>query len=294
MGTCLSTELSGVADELSRRLAVESRPRVLGLVERFGVFVVQAFGVASLGNVSAAHIEAFIRSSTNDGQLPSVATMRLRRSTIRSLFRTARELGIVHGDPTMDVVLPSRTNETARALTDLEVQCCRRVALEDLTSTRLAVPWALGEATGRTAEIPYVCALDLDLPQARVWMHGSSNTDARWGALTRWGVTQLERHLRDHPGACDARALTFRGSVNPESRRAHSSQAIRETLRRAGLTADPDIRPASLTAWAGRQVLCSTGRIETAARALGMRSLDGAARLLGWDWTTLTATQPDE
>ena len=32
-------------------------------------------------------------------------------------------------------------------------------------------------------------------------------------------------------------------------------------------------------------MLCSTGRIDDAARALGMRSLDGAARLLGWDWT---------
>ena len=176
----------------------------------------------------------------------------------------------------------------------VEVQRCRRAALEDLTSTRLAVPWALGEATARTAEIPYLSVTDLDLPRARVWIHGSSNTEARWSTLTKWGVTQLERHLREHARPENAQSLTFRGSDNAESRRAHSSQAIRETLRRAGLTTDPDVRPASLTAWAGRQVLSSTGRIDTAAHALGMRSLDGAARLLGWDWTTVAEATSNE
>ena len=289
MESCLSAELSRIGQDLAPQLAAESVPRVLGLVERFGMFIDRAFCVKRLADVSAAHVDAFVRSSTSEGRVPSVATMRLRRSTLRSLFRTARELGLVEGDPTIDVALPSRTNEAARALTDLEVQRCRRVALEDLSSTRLTVPWALGEATARTAEIPYSCPADLDLARARVWIHGSSNTEARWGALTKWGVAQLERHLREHPAQCGTQSLTFRGSGNPESRRAHSSQAIHETLRRAGLAADPDVRPSSLAAWAGRQVLCSTGRIDVAARALGMRSLDGAARLLGWDWTCDTS-----
>jgi integrase len=265
-------------------LSLESRPRVLGLMDRFGRFVVRAFGVTSLADVAPAHVEAFVRSSTAGGGLPSVATMRLRRSTLRLLFRTARDLGLVEGDPTLDLVLPSRTNEAARPLTDLEVQRCRRAALEDLMSTRLAVPWALGEATARTAEIPHLRVSDLDLAGGRVWIHGSSNTEPRWGSLTTWGTGQLERHVRHHQPADDDDALTHRGSENPESRRAHSSQAIRETLQRAGLTADPYVRPASLTAWAGRQILCATGRIDAAGRALGMRSLDGAARLIGWDW----------
>jgi integrase/recombinase XerC len=78
--------------------------------------------------------------------------------------------------------------------------------------------------------------------------------------------------------------LSLSRTSNSESRRAHSSQAIRETLRRAGLLADSEVRPASLTAWAGQQVLNETGRVDEVARALGMRSLDGAARLIGWDW----------
>jgi integrase len=286
--------LAALHDELNRAknlllsgqgLSAQSKPRVLGLVDRFGLFVVRAFGVASLAEVTPAHVEAFVRSASANGELPSVATMRLRRSTLRLLFRTARDLGLVEGDPTLDVVLPPRNNEAARPLTGLEVQRCRRAALEDLTSTRLAVPWALGEATARTAEIPHLRVGDLDLSAGRVWIHGSSKTDARWGSLSPWGVAQLERYLRENPPSNDA-SLTYRGSGNPESRRAHSSQALRETLRRVGLTTDPYVRPASLAGWAGRQVLCATGRIDAAARALGMRSLDGAARFIGWDWTS--------
>ena len=59
----------------------------------------------------------------------------------------------------------------------------------------------------------------------------------------------------------------------------------RETLRRAGLAGEPDVRPVSVAAWAGAQILEETGQIEAVARALGMRSLDRAARLIGWDWT---------
>jgi integrase len=283
----LHNELAQVAKQLTteRSLSMESGPRVLGLVDRFELFVGRAFGVTALARVTQPHVEAFVRSTNANGELPSVATMRLRRSTLRLLFRTARDLGLVKGDPTLDVVLPSRTNEAARPLTDLEVQRCRRAALEALTSTRLTVPWALGEATARTAEIPHLRVGDLDLASSRIWIHGSNNTQARWGSITTWGIGQLERHLRDCSTADDDASLTYRGSENAESRRAHSSQAIRETLQRAGLTADPYVRPASLAAWAGRQVLCATGRIDATARVLGMRSLDGTARLIAWDWT---------
>lgn len=286
MCACLVDELHQIACCLdgAGRLSSESRPRVLGLGERFCAFAARAYSVASLAEVTSEQARAFVMASSADGRPASVATMRLRRSTLRLLFRTARELGLVAGDPTVDLVLPPRTNEAARALTDLEVQQCRRVALEDLTSTRLVVPWALGEATARTAEIPHLVVGDLDLARGRVWIHGSTNTKPRWGALTSWGVRQLERHLREH-GLTDKRvSLTFRGTDNLESRRAHSSQAIRETMQRAGLTVDKSVRPQSLAAWAGRGVLTETGRIELAAQALGMRSLDGTAWFVGWEW----------
>jgi integrase len=282
----LSAELSAIAEALRPTLAFESVPRTLGLVDRFGRFVDRAFGVRSLGEVEPPQVEAFVRATGAGGAQPSVATMRLRRSVLRSAFRVGRDLGFVESDPTVDVVLPSRTSRAPRPLTDLEVQRCRRVALEDLTSTRLAIPWALGESTARTGEIPYLRVGDLDLERRRVWIHGSTNTDDRWGALTAWGTSQIERHLRDHSLTDPVAHLSQSATKNRESRRAHSSQAVRETLERSGLLTSPDVRPASLAAWAGQRVLSETGRIDDVARALGMRSLDGAARLIGWDWAT--------
>jgi integrase/recombinase XerC len=288
MSRDLRAALDQVAAELrgQRKLSVESEPRVLGLFDRFGAFVGRAFGVASLANVSGEHVEAFVRASTGAGRVPSVATMRLRRSALRLLFRTARELGFVEGDPTVDLVLPSRTNEAARPLTDAEVDACRRVCLHDLGTTRLSVAWALGEATARTAEIPHVTLGDVDLANRRVWLRGSAKTEPRWGELTEWGAVQVARHVRGLRNVERDTALAYDGSGNLESRRSFSSQAIRETLQRAGLTGDPYVRPASLTAWAGVGVMRTTRRIEAVALALGVRSLDAAARVIGWDWTT--------
>jgi hypothetical protein len=108
MGRDLRGTLDLLAAELRGRgrLSVESEPRVLGLFERFSSFVARAFGITTLGEVSGEQVEAFVRASTRTGEVPSVATMRLRRSALRLMFRTARELGLVEGDPTVDVVLP--------------------------------------------------------------------------------------------------------------------------------------------------------------------------------------------
>src|SRR5205823_3787697 len=113
MGRELRAALDRIAAELRGRgrLSVESEPRVLGLFERFGGFVSRGSGLGRLGDVSGDQVEAFVRASTSSGRPPSVATMRLRRSALRLLFRTARELGLLEGDPTVDLVLPSRRNE---------------------------------------------------------------------------------------------------------------------------------------------------------------------------------------
>lgn len=279
----------------TRRISQQSEPRVFGLIERFTTFVQRAYGIERLEKVTATHVEAFVRSSTiRDGAEPSIATMRLRRSTVRLFFRTARDLGLGAGDPTLDVVLPSRTNRAARPLSDNEIERCRRASLHDLKSTRLSVPWALGEATARTAEIPCLTVSDLDLANGWVWIHGSHNTKARWGILTSWGLTQLARRVSDLGRKPDPTVQLARSaSGNAESRRAYSSQALRETLTRAGLADKAGVRPASLAAWAGVQILTRTGRIDAVARALGLRSLDAAARAIDWNWRDLEHNPAD-
>lgn len=286
----LGRPLAGAIDRVARELAAggalsaQSHRRMVELLERFGRFV--AIGqVACLDDVTPELVRAFVNAPSAKGGAPGIATRRLRRSAVRLLFRAARGLGLVAGDPTIDLELPPRSLRTARPLTDEEVTLCRTAALHSLTSTRLAAAWALAEAAARTAELPHLRVADLELDRARVWIHGSPRAEARWGPVSAWGQLQLERRLRELGQPADrSTLLVCGGNGSMESRQASSCQAIGETLRRAGLATEPDIRPVSVAAWAGTRVLTDTGRIEEAARVLGCRSLDAAARLIGFDW----------
>ncbi len=106
------------------------------------------------------------------------------------------------------------------------------------------------------------------------------------------GVSSATGASRRSPGASPSLGaspdtpLVYEGAGGGESRQASACAAISETLRRAGLAGEPDVRPVSVAAWAGARILEQTGQIEAVARALGVRSLDRAARLIGWDWTT--------
>lgn len=280
-----------VAAELTESavLSEQSLLRMLELIGRFGRFVVEGLDVHSLDEVTAAHVGMFVRAHGRDHVGASVATMHLRRSAVRLLFRTARGLGMTDSDPTLDLVLDARSSVVGRPLTDDEVGVCRTAALQSLTSTRLSAAWALAEATARTAELPHLRVGDLDLDAGRVWIHGSPRTKPRWGAIHKWGVLQLARHVRDLGHDPDPETLlTYYGSGPAQSLQASSCQAVGETLRRAGLGGESDVRPISVVGWAGGRIYADTRQIEAAARALGVRSLDRAARLIGLDWQDST------
>ena len=63
-----------------------------------------------------------------------------------------------------------------------------------------------------------------------------------------------------------------------------ASIAIATTLRRAGLAREPDVRPASVAAWAGARAFAGGVPINGIASMLGIRSLDRTAEFIGWDW----------
>jgi integrase/recombinase XerC len=80
--------------------------------------------------------------------------------------------------------------------------------------------------------------------------------------------------------------VVYAGASGPRSGQVSACLAIDDVLRRAGLSAEPDVRPSSIAAWAGRRILAETDRIDVVARRLGMRSLDRTARFIAWDWNT--------
>jgi integrase len=262
-------------------LSGQSRPRFVATADRFFSFCARGFGLRSLDEVTAEIAHAFVMAPSEDRE-PSVATMHLRRAVLRFAFRQARELGLADHDPCVDLVLPPRSGLAARPLTHDEIVVCRSFSLTSLTNTRTPAAWALAESTARTAEIPHIRVRDLDLDGCRVWLHGSPRTVERWAPLTAWGLVQLERRVAAIDGAAAPLVYTANGSA--ASGQASSCIAVSDTLMRAGLSGEPDLRPISVAAWAGRSLLDQTGRIDAVARLLGVRSLDRAARIVAWDW----------
>jgi integrase/recombinase XerC len=208
--------------------------------------------------------------------------MQNRRSAVRLLFRAARRLGLVDGDPTLDVVLPARVSTGFRPLTDDEIALGRDAAEWWMSSQRFSAVWALAEATARGAELGAVRVENLDLGNGQVWLSGGTRVDSRWAPLTEWGIAVLERRVASigHDGF-----VAYRGTDPGTAGRISAASAITAVLTRAGLRDEPDIRPSSVAAWTGRTVFNQTGDIAAAAQVMGSRSLDHAARMIGWDWT---------
>lgn len=261
---------------------VEAR-RVVHLLRRFERFCDQGFGVDSLVGVSSPIASAFVNAPGPDGATASVSLRHLRRLAIRLLFRVARSAGVEVGDPTLDLILPPRSTLATRPLTNDEVFLCRGVAQWSLSDTRRAAAWALAETSCRTAELPYVTVGDTDIEGGRVWIRGGSRTTDRWGSLSGWGREHLALHLAVL-GPDPALRVLYSGADPAGAGQVSACTALQDVLTRAGLTGEPDVRASSVAAWAGRQILADTGRIDLVARGLGVRSLDRAARIIGWDW----------
>jgi integrase len=267
-------------------LSAQTHDRLVSTLTRFAAFAERGFGVSTLSNCSPDIALAFITAPSSGGEAkpPSISTMHFRRSAVRLLFREARRVGLSDGDPTLDLALPPRSSLRLRPLTDDEVAICRSSALRSLSETRLPSAFALAEATVRTSEIPRIRVEDVHLAEGRVWIHGGSKTADRWGTLSSWGAEQLARRLRRLAKLPTFTPIVYEGRGSAQSAQASACVAISTVLRAAGLGSEPDVRPASIAAWSGATTFRQGAQIEEVARVLGVRSLDQAARLIGWDW----------
>src|SRR5947209_3463754 len=159
------------------RFTEQSAHRLLQLMSRFASFA-ETSGVDDAATIAPDLVEGFVRARSRSLQVPSPATMHLRRSAVRLLFQEGRRLGSVSSDPTLDLLLPPRTNLRTRPLTDEEMLVCRSACLRTLSETRQPAAWALAEATARSAEISEIRVRDLDLASGVVLIRGSTKTDA--------------------------------------------------------------------------------------------------------------------
>jgi hypothetical protein len=261
----------------------ESLRRALTYIRRFaGRLGLE--GVTSVREITHAHAWAFLHEAHAGSHQPepSLVLMTARRDAIRLVVRTARLLQLVDPsfDPTVDIVLSTPPKVPRRPLTDAEELLGRLAADAAPLHSRRSAAWALGQASGNIGELAVALRRDLDLEADRVWLRGTGNRVPRWGSLTPWGVDRLAARVRGLDEDPDTPLVGGTGTLR--SALAASTTTIIEVLELAGLR-DGFVVP-SLPNWAGRRAFDQTGRIEEAARTLGLRSLDRAARAIGWTW----------
>jgi site-specific recombinase XerD len=269
----------------------QTRARMSETAERFRRRAAAA-GVTALGAVTPSQARGFVLAPTGSGRRPELATQHARRTSVRTLFRTARLLGIASSDPTLDLRLPPRGTLAARPLTDDEVTLCRASAQMPRggTASVRTAAWALGEAGAVTSEITAVRARDLDDHRSprTVRLPGTRRHDPRTVPLTPWasGVLQRRVALLLSAGATGDVVLAYGGQAPPGGAKAQASvcNALREVLDAAGLTQEADVRPASLRNWVGRTAYDNGAPIEHVARVLGLRTLDAAAEDIALTW----------
>jgi integrase/recombinase XerC len=243
----------------------------------------------------AEWIDARLGGQRRRGAKPSPSTRHTRRNSARVFFRILRRLDLHTGDPTLDIALPQRPGGAARPLTAAEMDLLR-LACEGRGETRLPTVLALAEATVSSGEMSRVLLRNFCPEERRIWIPGTNRRQARWGYLTPWGhrvLTQRVATLRAS-GADEDTPLTYQGRADPESSeslQAAASIAMRELLDDAGLTGLPGVVPASMSSAMGLRVYQANGDLVLAARALGIASLDRAARTLGLDPATIVVDE---
>jgi hypothetical protein len=277
----------------SGELAPDSLALYSGFWSRFGSFCEQGLGITDADEVGQSHVWDFLHATRAEGGETSIATRHLRRSALRLLYKKGRTLGLVHTDPTLDLVLPPRSVLKARPLTDDEVDLCRLWALGGGGEHRLAMVWALAEASARPSEIPLVTLGDVDVAGGRVNLAGVTNrAEPRWAALTSWGAVhigfQIERlRSRRRPVWTPETPLVRWRPDTLKAPKNAASMAIIAVLRSAGIHAEPDVRPSSVTGWRGACLLRDGATIDEVALVLGTRSLDATARMIDFDWRSI-------
>ncbi|WP_335940243.1 hypothetical protein [Streptomyces sp. PTD5-9] len=290
-GEITVAEAAELVADIWRKAAVDGAmseqtvEKFIQLTDRF-IRYAKAQDTLALADVDAGLTGAFItargRSRRGKVAVAAISTMRLRRSVLRTFFRTARQLLLTDADPTLDIALPGRPERRIRPLDALEAELCRHFAQLTEGATRHAAVLALALSGVHSAEVARVLPEHVDLAGCRVFAAGSARIASRWCDLDRWSVQCLRRRIEGLP--TPVVPLIGTGGGTPPQQQARICVALRDVLVRAGLADDLSLRPASITAYAGRAAFEASGRVEDAARVLGMGSLDRTAELVGYDW----------
>jgi hypothetical protein len=236
---------------------------------------------------AALDAEEWVFSAVRRGNTTSdaaVATLRLRRATIRALYVTARSLGLATARPLRDLELPLPDAGAGKRPVDDDEMLLLRETADTQRGTRAPVCLALGRCGAGTIEMGQVLTPDINLEDRTLLLRGSSRIGARTVRIWNdWDFEVIEHWLATHfpdlgTSTPTAPLLATDREHDVQSAMSASLSAL---ITDARLNARNEITPNSVRAWSGLRVLrANDGDLFATAAYLGYTSLDKTIALL--------------
>lgn len=263
-----------------------------------------ALGLPRLDDITDAVAQAFIDAPGRNrhGHLtptPADSTRRVRKSAVDALFATCRGLGLTTKAPLIDLPpIPRSTRLPAGRLTDTDIDQLRFHAERGMPQTRHAAVLGLLLSGQHTAEIGFTRTTDLDFEHNRVWSCGATRVAARYCSLDTWAHEVLRLRadfVRAHTAPNEPHTLATIADSPAYRRQSSVCTAFGETVHASGTA--PGGRPAQprdIHTWTAAKTLAASGQIADVALRFGLSSLDGAARLAGYEWRPALSWEGEE
>ncbi|WP_369032356.1 hypothetical protein [Streptomyces adonidis] len=263
-----------------------------------------ALGLTRLDDITDIVAQSFIDAPGHNrhGRLiptPAGSTRRVRKSGVDALFAACRALGLSTQAPLIDLPpIPRSARLSASRLTDADIDELRFHSERGMPHTRHAAVLGLLLSGQHTAEIGFTLITDLDFGHNRVWSLGAARITARYCPLDDWARDVLRLRadfVRAHTAPDQPHALATVADSPAYRRQSSVATAFGETVRSSGTAPDGrPARPRDVTSWAAAKTLAESGQIADVALRFGLSSLDGAARLAGYEWRPSPTGEDEE
>lgn len=263
-----------------------------------------ALGLTRLDDITDTVAQSFIDAPGHNrhGQVtpvPADSTRRVRKSAVDALFATCRALGLTTKAPLIDLPpIPRSARLPTGRLTDADIDQLRFHSERGMPHTRHAAVLGLLLSGQHTAEIGFTLATDLDFGHNRVWSLGATRITARYCPLDDWAREVLRLRadfVREHTAPDEPQTLATTAGSPAHGRQSSVCTAFGETVRSSGTApSGRPARPRDVSNWAAAKTLAASGQIADVALRFGLSSLDGAARLAGYEWRPSPAEEGEE
>ena len=217
-----------------------------------------------------------------------------RRAVASAFFHTCFRLGITDQNPAQALPARKSRDRYVHPFTPEQIDRLKGQAASRHKETKGPAALALVLLGCSSGEVGAITARDIDLTAMLVNAHGGGDRYAqRWLPIDGpWCFDQLAARLRALADKCphdwQDRYVAYDPQPgkddNPRRRAAATSMTVGKIIERAGLKVGGITRVASITEAVARRVFLETGKVEAVAARLGLRKLDDAAHLCGYDW----------